>query len=236
MGFSFKMESRWPSSVHFLQPGKAQRPGLTLVLPPTHTPGPSGASLSLLLPPGYPKGHPDAGSLEADLQYLQEKVAAGADFVITQLFFEADTFFRFVEACRGLGITCPILPGIFPIQVRLWGPSVPPGMPLQSWWPRPSDPQTTAVPIEAAARRPKDRRHPGTQLKSTGGIRVAPDHRIPHRLIPKPVPEGLGQAGRGRPPDGGVLGARPLLSHRATTRCGSWSSCPGWRCRSRSAT
>ncbi|XP_055966914.1 methylenetetrahydrofolate reductase (NADPH) [Sorex fumeus] len=65
---------------------------------------------------GYPKGHPDAGSLEADLQHLKEKVAAGADFVITQLFFEADTFFRFVAACRALGITCPILPGIFPIQ------------------------------------------------------------------------------------------------------------------------
>lgn len=65
---------------------------------------------------GYPKGHPDAGSFEDDLQHLKEKVAAGADFVITQLFFEADTFFRFVEACTAVGITCPILPGIFPIQ------------------------------------------------------------------------------------------------------------------------
>lgn len=65
---------------------------------------------------GYPKGHPDAESLEVDLQRLQEKVAAGADFILTQLFFEADTFFRFVGACRELGITCPILPGIFPIQ------------------------------------------------------------------------------------------------------------------------
>ncbi|XP_054995492.1 methylenetetrahydrofolate reductase (NADPH) isoform X2 [Sorex araneus] len=65
---------------------------------------------------GYPKGHPDAGSLEADLQHLKEKVEAGADFIITQLFFEADTFFRFVAACRALGIACPILPGIFPIQ------------------------------------------------------------------------------------------------------------------------
>ncbi|XP_032719308.1 methylenetetrahydrofolate reductase isoform X1 [Lontra canadensis] len=65
---------------------------------------------------GYPKGHPDAGSFEADLKYLKEKVSAGADFIITQLFFEADTFFHFVKACSEIGITCPILPGIFPIQ------------------------------------------------------------------------------------------------------------------------
>uniref|UniRef100_A0A8D2B330 Methylenetetrahydrofolate reductase n=1 Tax=Sciurus vulgaris TaxID=55149 RepID=A0A8D2B330_SCIVU len=65
---------------------------------------------------GYPKGHPEAGSFEDDLQHLKEKVTAGADFIITQLFFEADTFFHFVEACTAVGITCPILPGIFPIQ------------------------------------------------------------------------------------------------------------------------
>lgn len=45
-------------------------------------------------------------------------MSAGADFIITQLFFEASTFFRFVEACADIGISCPILPGIFPIQVR----------------------------------------------------------------------------------------------------------------------
>ncbi|XP_058531193.1 methylenetetrahydrofolate reductase (NADPH) isoform X4 [Ochotona princeps] len=65
---------------------------------------------------GYPKGHPDAESLEADLRHLKEKVSAGADFIITQLFFTADTFFSFVKACTEVGITCPILPGIFPIQ------------------------------------------------------------------------------------------------------------------------
>nr|KAF6506698.1 methylenetetrahydrofolate reductase [Rousettus aegyptiacus] len=65
---------------------------------------------------GYPTGHPDTGSFEADLKYLKEKVSAGADFIITQLFFEADTFFHFVKACSEIGITCPILPGIFPIQ------------------------------------------------------------------------------------------------------------------------
>nr|XP_020037237.1 methylenetetrahydrofolate reductase isoform X2 [Castor canadensis] len=66
---------------------------------------------------GYPKGHPEAGSFEDDLKYLKEKVSAGADFIITQLFFEADTFFHFVKSCTEMGITCPILPGIFPIQL-----------------------------------------------------------------------------------------------------------------------
>lgn len=70
------------------------------------------------LPVGYPKGHPEAKSFEDDLKHLKEKVSAGADFIITQLFFEADTFFSFLKACTEIGISCPILPGIFPIQVR----------------------------------------------------------------------------------------------------------------------
>lgn len=65
---------------------------------------------------GYPTGHPEAESYEDDLRHLKEKVDAGADFVITQLFFRADTFLKFVDDCRAIGITCPILPGIFPIQ------------------------------------------------------------------------------------------------------------------------
>ncbi|XP_044068745.1 methylenetetrahydrofolate reductase [Siniperca chuatsi] len=65
---------------------------------------------------GYPTGHPEAESYEEDLRHLKEKVDAGADFVITQLFFRADTFLKFLDDCREVGITCPILPGIFPIQ------------------------------------------------------------------------------------------------------------------------
>lgn len=80
------------------------------------------ASLTAVLLTGYPKGHPDAESLEDDLEHLKEKVDAGADFVITQLFFEADTFFHFLQACSRVGVTCPVLPGIFPIQVRGPGP------------------------------------------------------------------------------------------------------------------
>ncbi|XP_032863727.1 methylenetetrahydrofolate reductase isoform X4 [Tyto alba] len=65
---------------------------------------------------GYPKGHPEAESYEADLRHLKEKVLAGADFIITQLFFRPETFLKFMKDCQAIGITCPIIPGIFPIQ------------------------------------------------------------------------------------------------------------------------
>jgi methylenetetrahydrofolate reductase (NADPH) len=65
---------------------------------------------------GYPQGHPEANSYEEDLMRLKEKVDAGADFVITQLFFKASTFKKFVDDCRAVGIECPILPGVMPIQ------------------------------------------------------------------------------------------------------------------------
>lgn len=65
---------------------------------------------------GYPEGHPDCASYEEDIQHLKEKVDAGANFIITQLFFKADTFIKFVKDCRRIGIDCPIIPGILPIQ------------------------------------------------------------------------------------------------------------------------
>ena len=64
---------------------------------------------------GYPTGHPDS-TYEDDLKHLKEKVDAGSDFIITQLFFKPETFVNFVKECRKLGIQCPILPGILPIQ------------------------------------------------------------------------------------------------------------------------
>lgn len=65
---------------------------------------------------GYPTGHPEAPSYAADLQYLKSKVDAGAQFIITQLFFEPEPFEKFVHDCREIGITVPIIPGIMPIQ------------------------------------------------------------------------------------------------------------------------
>ena len=60
---------------------------------------------------GYPTGHPDSTSYEDDLIHLKEKIDAGADFIITQLFFKPETFIKFVNDCRSIGIKCPIIPG-----------------------------------------------------------------------------------------------------------------------------
>jgi len=63
----------------------------------------------------YPEPHPDAADAQADVQFLKRKIDAGASSAITQFFFEADTFFRFRDACAAAGITAPIIPGILPI-------------------------------------------------------------------------------------------------------------------------
>jgi methylenetetrahydrofolate reductase (NADPH) len=64
---------------------------------------------------GYPEGHP-YGSYEQDLKHLKEKVDAGADFVITQLFYDCDQYLNFVKNANKMGIHVPIVPGIMPIQ------------------------------------------------------------------------------------------------------------------------
>ncbi len=64
---------------------------------------------------GYPEGHLETPSLERDIEYLKQKVDAGADFVITQLFFDNRYFFDFMDRILKAGIKVPIIPGIMPI-------------------------------------------------------------------------------------------------------------------------
>ncbi len=64
----------------------------------------------------YPDKHPEAPTSTADVEYLKRKLDAGADEALTQFFFEADTFFRFRDACVKAGIDKPIVPGIFPVE------------------------------------------------------------------------------------------------------------------------
>ena len=63
----------------------------------------------------YPEGHPDSPTVEADLQALLYKQQAGAKHLVTQLFFDTDGYFRFVDRARAAGITLPIQPGVMPI-------------------------------------------------------------------------------------------------------------------------
>lgn len=100
---------------------------------------------------GCPEGHPESPNLDKDIENLKRKVDAGADFIITQLFYDNHCYFDFLERCAKAGINCRIIPGIMPItnlkQVKfiteMCGAHFPPGL-LSRLEKYEHDPATTA--------------------------------------------------------------------------------------------
>ena len=66
----------------------------------------------------YPEKHAEAPSLDSDIHFLKKKIKKGAEYIVTQMFYDNNKFFKFVEKCRNEGITVPIIPGLKPIATK----------------------------------------------------------------------------------------------------------------------
>jgi methylenetetrahydrofolate reductase (NADPH) len=67
---------------------------------------------------GYPEKHFEAPNLNSDLKYLKAKVDAGAEYIVTQMFYDNSKFFEYVEKCKAIGINVPIIPGLKPLTSK----------------------------------------------------------------------------------------------------------------------
>lgn len=74
---------------------------------------------------GYPEKHFECPNSALDLKYLKEKIDVGGDYIVTQMFFDNEAYFRFVKECRDIGINVPIIPGIKPITRKYQVNSLP---------------------------------------------------------------------------------------------------------------
>jgi len=74
---------------------------------------------------GYPEKHFEAPNLKTDVKYVKEKVDAGAEYVVTQMFYDNSYYFKFVDLCREMGINVPIIPGLKILTSRAHLTSVP---------------------------------------------------------------------------------------------------------------
>jgi methylenetetrahydrofolate reductase (NADPH) len=113
-----------------------------------------------ILGSGHPEGHPECRDLELSIRHLKIKVDAGLDVVITQLFYDNEDYFRFVDRARRVGIGVPLVPGIMPITnwpqieriTRLSGNSVPAALREQLERVRDDEQAAMAVGVEWATR------------------------------------------------------------------------------------
>ncbi|PKA82400.1 5,10-methylenetetrahydrofolate reductase (NAD(P)) [Ulvibacter sp. MAR_2010_11] len=67
---------------------------------------------------GYPEKHMEAPNMESDIHFLKKKITNGASYIVTQMFFDNEKFFSFVQKCRDAGITVPIIPGLKPLASK----------------------------------------------------------------------------------------------------------------------